>query len=278
MNTSTGSLARTAQALTSLALTRGEFKRRDVDKTTLFKAMTGFLSQVVPLILALQLVSVATADTSYRVAYMAYSNGSAALMVASGELGGATPPQIKELLPLGGGIRGAGQLAPSHDGRSLALVSWRASPLCKVDPTGQRECWVLEVLDLPAADADSSSGAPKPKPRELAFLSGGAGFAGQPAWSSDDSTLAFISEAEADNGGSYVLFSLLSSLPFYSLPYSSLPCSLLYPLLSSLPFSSLPLLFALPPALLLALLFLALLLALPPALFLALLFLAPPPC
>ena len=87
----------------------------------------------------------ASATPQHRLAYMAYTTDSlgrhAALMLADGvEVDpSAPPPTITEFVPLGGGTKGTGQAATSPDGTQIALVSWKTTTKCEINPPPQHE-------------------------------------------------------------------------------------------------------------------------------------------
>jgi hypothetical protein len=85
-----------------------------------------------------------------------------------------------------GGIIGSGQVAAAPDGSALSYCSF-----CETcSPQG----WNLEVFDLRKQKSHVVATA----------LQGGAGLAGQPAWSSDATAVAFVGEASReDEGGSW---------------------------------------------------------------------------
>ena len=136
-------------------------------------------------------------SSSYRLAFTTYTDvGGVVVQVAEGTLGGGRPRIAPDVIAIPGDSRGAGQLALSPDGQSLAFVAWRTGTVCTAnpDPEYQKGCWTLATWSLEAGQGGAET---------LATMQGGAGLAGQPAWSPDGLSIAFVTQSLTQAGGSY---------------------------------------------------------------------------
>ena len=126
----------------------------------------------------------------YRLAYTTDTDaGGVVVQVAEGTLGGGPPTITPRVVAIPGDSRGAGQLALAPGGESLAFVAWRTGATCAAnpDPRQRAGCWTLATQAL--------GGGRGAETRTLAVMQGGAGLAGQPAWSPDGKEIAFVTQA-----------------------------------------------------------------------------------
>jgi hypothetical protein len=140
------------------------------------------------------LLAAATAATetngSYRLAYTTYTDaGGVVVQVAEGTLGSGRPKITPGVVAIAGNSRGAGQLALSPSGESLAFIVWRTGSACAANADLEPGCWALATWSLAGQGGAMT----------LATMQGSAGLAGQPVWSPDGRSIAFVSHA----AGSY---------------------------------------------------------------------------